>query len=93
MYEENAQEGGSFKKKKLLEFIIRKRTGRINREKNWSKIGAQFSRSVVSDSCDPMNRSMPGLPAHCLGSANYRIMLSILSSHKVNLNILPPPSV
>ena len=24
----------------------------------------QFSRSVVFDSCDPMNRSMPGLPVH-----------------------------
>ena len=24
----------------------------------------QFSHSVVSDSCDPMNCSMPGLPAH-----------------------------
>ena len=24
----------------------------------------QFSRSVVSDSCDPMNRSTPGLPVH-----------------------------
>ena len=24
----------------------------------------QFSRSLVSDSCDPMNRSTPGLPAH-----------------------------
>ena len=24
----------------------------------------QFSRSVVSDLCDPMNRSMPGLPVH-----------------------------
>ena len=24
----------------------------------------QFSHSVVSDSCDPMNRSMPGLPVH-----------------------------
>ena len=25
---------------------------------------AQFFRSVVSDSCDPMNRSTPGLPIH-----------------------------
>ena len=24
----------------------------------------QFSRSIMSDLCDPMNRSMPGLPAH-----------------------------
>ena len=24
----------------------------------------QFSRSVVSDSCDPMNHSTPGLPVH-----------------------------
>ena len=24
----------------------------------------QFSGSVVSDSCDPMNRSTPGLPVH-----------------------------
>ena len=24
----------------------------------------QFSRSVMSDSCDPMNRSMPGLPVY-----------------------------
>ena len=24
----------------------------------------QISRSVMSDSCDPMNRSMPGLPVH-----------------------------
>ena len=24
----------------------------------------QFSHSVVSNSCDPMNRSMPGLPVH-----------------------------
>ena len=24
----------------------------------------QFSRSVVSDLCDPMNRSTPGLPVH-----------------------------
>ena len=24
----------------------------------------QFSRSVVSDSCDPMNQSTPGLPVH-----------------------------
>ena len=24
----------------------------------------QFSRSVVSDSCNPMNRSTPGLPVH-----------------------------
>ena len=24
----------------------------------------QFSRSVVSDSCDPMNQSPPGLPVH-----------------------------
>ena len=24
----------------------------------------QFSRSIVSDSCDPMNCSMPGLPVH-----------------------------
>ena len=24
----------------------------------------QFSHSVVSDSCDPMNRSTPGLPVH-----------------------------
>ena len=25
---------------------------------------AQFNRSVVSDSCDPMNHSTPGLPVH-----------------------------
>ena len=24
----------------------------------------QFSRSVVSDFCDPMNRTTPGLPVH-----------------------------
>ena len=24
----------------------------------------EFSRSVVSDSCDPMHCSMPGLPVH-----------------------------
>ena len=27
-------------------------------------MSVQFSRSVVSDSCDPMNCSMPGLPIH-----------------------------
>ena len=26
--------------------------------------GVKFSRSVVSDSCNPMDRSMPGLPVH-----------------------------
>ena len=28
------------------------------------KHSAQFSRSVLSDFCDPMNHSMPGLPVH-----------------------------
>ena len=30
----------------------------------WRKSLVQFSRSVVSDSCDPTNNSTPGLPVH-----------------------------
>ena len=33
-------------------------------ELNTRKASVQFSRSVVSDSCNPMNRSTPGLPVH-----------------------------
>ena len=36
--------------------------GRILLLTEW--LSVQFSRSVVSNLCDPMNRSMPGLPVH-----------------------------
>ena len=37
----------------------------LNGEKFQKRISSiQFSRSVVSDSLQPMNRSMPGLPVH-----------------------------
>ena len=39
----------------------------LNGEKFQKRISSiQFSRSVVSDSLQPMNRSMPGLPVHHL---------------------------
>ena len=32
--------------------------------KSFSQSVSKFSRSVMSDSCDPMNPSTPGLPVH-----------------------------
>ena len=36
--------------------------GKLDKTIGFSSV--QFSRSVVSDFCNPMNRSMPGLPVH-----------------------------
>ena len=44
----------------------------------------QFSRSVVFDSCDPMNRSMPGLPVH-----HKLLELAQTHVHRVSNTIQP----
>ena len=56
----------------------------------------QFSCSVVSDSCNPMNRSMPGLPVqHQLLEFTqthvYRVSDAIQPSHLGRPLLLPPP--
>ena len=60
----------------------------------------QFSRSVVSDSCDPMNCSMLGLPVHhqlpeFTQTHVHRVVDAIQPSHPLSLRFLPPvpPSI
>ena len=57
----------------------------------------QFSRSVVSDSsCDPMNRSTPGLPVHhqlleFTQTHIHRVSDAIQPSHSLSPLLLLPP--
>ena len=56
----------------------------------------QFSRSVVSDSCDPMNRSTPGLPVHhqlleFTQTHVHRAGDAIQPSHPLSSHLLLPP--
>ena len=57
------------KNKKIFSISLTKHIYNLYNEnykmlKKEKKISLQFSRSVMSDSCDPMNRSTPGLPVH-----------------------------
>ena len=57
----------------------------------------QFSHSVISDSCDPMNRSTPGLPVHhqlpkSTQTHVYRVSDAILPSHPLSSPSLPAPN-
>ena len=52
----------------------------------------QFSRSVMSDSCDPMNRSTPGLSVHHHSQSSLRhtsIESAMPSSHLILWHPLP----
>ena len=56
----------------------------------------QFSRSVMSDSFVPMNRSTPGLPVHhqlpeFTQTHAYRVSDTIQSSHPLSSHLLLPP--
>ena len=60
----------------------------------------QFNRSVISDSCDPINHSMPGLPVHhqlpeFTQTHVHRVGDAIQPSHPLSLLLLPPmpPSI
>ena len=60
----------------------------------------QLSHSVVSDSCDPMNHSTPGLPVHLqlaefTQSHVHRVDDAIQPSHLLSSLLLPPipPSI
>ena len=57
----------------------------------------QFSRSVVSDLCNPMNRSMPGLPVHYqlpefTQTHVHRISDAIQPSHPLSSLFPPAPN-
>ena len=56
----------NWKKLHFCLFIKKKRKkerrGKMGRERRFSSV--QFSHSVVSDSCDPMDCNTPGLPVH-----------------------------
>ena len=58
----------------------------------------QFSRSVVSDSYDPMNRSMPGLPVHhqlpeSTQTHVHRVSDAIQPSHPLSSPSPPTPNL
>ena len=57
----------------------------------------QFSRSVVSDSCNPMNRSTPGLPVHhhLPKLTQTHVFESVMpSNHRILCHpLLLPPSI
>ena len=57
----------------------------------------QFSRSVVSDSCDPVNHSTPGLPVHhqvleFTQTHVHRVGDAIQPSHPLSSPSLPAPN-